>query len=77
MVTLHKENQNQKRTVNLIRRMRRQNFLRKLIPDTYIASRVSVKDISRRIVFNAKHARKTVISQKTVEHFPIATREFI
>jgi hypothetical protein len=57
--------------------MRRRNFLGKSTPDTYTASSVSVMDISRRIAFNAKHARNTVISEKIVEHVPIATRVFI
>jgi hypothetical protein len=57
--------------------MRIRNYLGKSIPETYIASSVSVIDISRRIAFNAKHARNTVISEKTVEHVPIATRVFI
>jgi hypothetical protein len=57
--------------------MRRRNNLGKSTPDTYTASSVSVMDISRRIAFNAKHARNTVISEMTVEHVPIATRVFI
>jgi hypothetical protein len=56
MVTLHKVNQNHKKTVNLTSRKRK----RKLTPDTYTASSVSVMAMSRRIAFNAKLARSTV-----------------
>ena len=57
--------------------MRRQNYLGKSTPDKFIASSVSVMDISRRIAFNAKHARNKDISEMTVEHIPIATKVFI